>query len=181
MLTQERLKEALHYNKETGAFIRLIKRPNCGVGDSAGSITANGYLEIGVYGGSYTAHRLAFLYVDGYFPEGDVDHKNGNKTDNTWLNLRHVTRTCNSQNVAVSKLNSSGITGVGWSKCSNKWAARIVVGGKSWHLGVYASKLEAALARFTEEVWNEKWTCNYRGFLVAAIKKEWPDFNQGCV
>ena len=124
----------------------------------------------------YKAHRLAFLYMEGYFPEYDVDHKNGIRNDNRWLNLRHAMRRCNMQNQKINSRNKSGFPGVHWHKYNKKWVAQIKINQKLIFLGYYNSSLEAALARFTAEVWDDKWTCNYRSKLVQAIKKAWPKF-----
>jgi len=89
-LTQEELKQLLRYDPHTGWFIKTNV--------PLGSITKNGYLTICIKYKKYYLHRLAFLYMTGTFPPNDVDHKNGNRLDNSWCNLREATRSQNLQN-----------------------------------------------------------------------------------
>ena len=176
-LTQEELKKTLDYNPDTGVFTWLIPpNLNAGSGEVAGILCPYGYIHIYYKRKHYLAHRLAFFYMEGYFPEYDVDHKNGIKNDNRWSNLRHASRSCNLQNQKISSTNISGFPGVYWNKGTRKWAVDIGINKKHIHLGYYDSALEAALARFTAEVWDDGWTCNYRSELVRAIKKVWPEF-----
>ena len=116
-LTQKRLKELLHYDPETGIFTR-IKKVRGGLGENpneAGSIkTKHDYRIIGIDNKSYKASRLAFLYMEGYFPENIVDHKNRIKSDDRYKNLRQVTQQCNVKNCSIRKNNKSGVSGVFW-------------------------------------------------------------------
>ena len=176
-LTQKELKDILDYNPDTGVFRWKVSASSRAMaGYVAGALDHDGYVNIMYKYKLYKAHRLAFLYMGGYFPEYDVDHKNGIVNDNRWSNLRHASRSCNLQNQKISLNNKSGFPGVGWNKHSKKWWTRIHIKGKSICLGYYDSALEAALARFTAEVWGDGWTCNYRSELVRAIKKAWPEF-----
>jgi len=94
-LTQDYLKECLTYDPETGIFtwnrrsISHFKNSHgCNIWNSrwsnkeAGCLSGDGYLLIGIDYETYKAHRLAFLYMDGYIPENYVDHKDKNKQDN---------------------------------------------------------------------------------------------------
>jgi hypothetical protein len=177
-LTQKELKRQLHYNPDTGIFTRLVSNHGkVKIGDIAGCIcNTTGYVLIVINGEQYRAHRLAWLYIKGYFPEHDIDHKFGVRDDNRWSEINHVTRICNMQNTKLYNNNKSGFPGVCWHKLINKWASRITVNKKQVGLGYYNSPLEAALARFTFEVQCSKWKCNYRGRLVKAIKTAWPEF-----
>lgn len=102
MLTQERLKELLSYDADTGIFTWRITLPARGgsvrVGKSAGSLDSKGKRQIKIDRTIHFAHRLAFLYMQGVFPEGPVDHINRDHTDNRWCNLRAVTASQNSRN-----------------------------------------------------------------------------------
>jgi len=175
MLTQEKLKEILSYDPETGIFV-WIKR-----GKVAGSLNSKGYIHLRVDKKSYQVHRLAWLYTYGYFPEHDIDHLNGIRNDNRVENLREVSRACNLQNQKINSKNTSGFPGVCWHKQLKKWMARGMLQQKHVYLGYYHSPLEAALARFTWEVQCQHWTCNYRGELVKAIKEAWPEFGTNCL
>jgi hypothetical protein len=134
MITQERLKEVLDYNPETGDFV-WCELPRRGVksGSIAGSKHHNGwgnvYLRIRVDSKLYLAHRLAFLYMTGEMPDDgkEVDHIDGNGLNNSWENLRLVTRTGNSRNTKLQSNNKSGYSGVIWHKAREKW--RVKIGG----------------------------------------------------
>lgn len=179
MLTQERLKELFTYDPETGIFKRKVSVQGGGpAGTIAGHKPANWYNRIVVDGTQYNAHRLAFLFMEGYFPEYQVDHIDGDKSNNTWKNLRHVTPSCNSQNQKKYSNNTSGFPGVSVQKKTGKWLSQAFKDKKVISLGLSDSALEAALVRLTWEVSCESWKCNHRGELVKAIKNEWPEFNE---
>lgn len=181
ILTQEELKRQLHYNPDTGDFTWLISNANqVKIGDIAGgSNKTNDYSKIMVNNKKYPAHRLAWLYMKGYFPEYEVDHKNGIIRDNRWKNLRHVTSVCNAQNQKIRKTNTSGFPGISWDNQCKKWRGTITINGKQICLGRYKNIVEAALARFTIEMQCPNWTCNYRSELVKMIKSMWPEFKFG--
>jgi hypothetical protein len=174
LLSQQQLKKHLTYNPETGDFIWRLMARESGI---AGSIDANGYQSIGLLGKYHKAHRLAFLYMEGYFPEHDVDHKNGIRNDNRWINLRHATRSCNMQNQRIRPDNKSYFPGVRWYSSKSKWRTNITINRKQIHLGYYTDLLEAALTRLTAEVQCSSWTCNHQNNLVKRILIAWPDFN----
>lgn len=120
VLTAARLRELLHYNPSTGKFTRVItERAKRKVGRDA-----HGYLSIGVDYQRYLAHRLAFLYMTGKWPDGDVDHIDGDPSNNCWSNLRSVTRSQNNLNRhRLDARNKSGHTGVRWHEKMKKWQA----------------------------------------------------------
>lgn len=162
-MTQERLKEVLSYDPGTGVFVWLKTTSNrVSVGDYAGWISDSGYLITNVDGEKHRCHRLAFLYMEGYFPEHAVDHINGIRDDNRWCNLRHVTKSCNMQNAAIPKNNTSGYMGVDFRKSRGKWRSRITVNGRIYSLGLYHTALDAALARIAAEDCMPDWHCDER-------------------
>lgn len=147
MLTQERLKECLDYDPATGVFKLKIHRHGTtrSVGDVVGSMTCGGYLETCVDQHTLGLHRLAFLYMTGEIPLGHVDHKNRNKTDNRWENLRVVNHSQNQQNVIAPRKDSTcGFRGV--YRYGNKFRAKINVDGKQVHLGTFNNLQDAANA-----------------------------------
>jgi hypothetical protein len=112
-LTQKRLKELLNYDHETGLFVWQESRGRVKEGRVAGSAhKAYGYTEITLDRKSYPAHRLVWLYNHGVFPVEQVDHLDGNRTNNRLENLREVSHCVNGRNRTKSCNNSSGITGV---------------------------------------------------------------------
>ncbi len=148
ILTQARLKELLHYNSDTGVFTRKTTiQYNAEKGMVVGSICPGGYLQVSLQGVVYTLHRLAFLYCGGAFPEQQVDHKNHDRADNRWCNLRESTNKQNSRNMSLSVLNTSGYTGVHWTASLGKWIAYIKVDGIRRHLGCYVDIIDAVDAR----------------------------------
>lgn len=147
MLTQERLKELLDYDPETGVFVRKKNvRGGFSIGDIAGTINDNGYRIINIDGKRYRAHRLAWLYVYGVHPSAYLDHINRDRSDNRINNLREVNKQQNSWNHGGNIANTSGFTGVSWHKKSNKWRAAIRVNYVQRALGYFDTKEEAHAA-----------------------------------
>lgn len=143
MLTQAQVKEILHYEPTTGIFTWLKTR-NFLIGREAGTTSPEGYRLISIKKKAYPAHRLAYLYVNGIFPENLIDHKDGDTGNNRWLNLRDATPFQNQQNRKLSSKNSSGFMGV--SKSGNRWMSRISVGGTRLLLGCFGTPKEAGEA-----------------------------------
>lgn len=147
-LTQERVMHLLNYDPYTGVFTRRVRAANCvKVGDVAGSLDSYGYRQIKLDNRTYKAHRLAWLYVYGAWPNGQIDHINGDKLDNSLANLREVTHAENQQNSVVAQKNSSsGLRGISWDARVQKWKARITANGKLYFLGYFNSPSEAHIA-----------------------------------
>lgn len=146
-LTQQRLKELLHYDPATGLFTWRVKRNNKALaGQIAGNVGNHGYVQIYVDRANHLAHRLAWLYVNGVLPADKIDHRNGVRTDNRWANLRECDHAENMQNQGVRSRsdNKSGHIGVcGDSRRPGKWRATIKCGKKYHHLGTFDT-VEAA-------------------------------------
>jgi hypothetical protein len=151
-LTQKELKESVSYDPSTGIFTWLVNRNRVKKGDRVGWVHRSGYSVAQINGHQCMLSRLAFLYMEGYFPEHDVDHKDRNKLNNKWDNLRHVTRQCNCRNVGVGLRNTSGVVGIVWEKTRKKWRAYITVGYRRIWLGRYNKKHDAIKARWDAEV-----------------------------
>jgi hypothetical protein len=136
-LTQDRLRELLLYDAETGIFTRRIKTGRVLVGDVAGSLHQKGYREIKVDYKHYFAHRLAWFYVHGVWPKDQIDHINGVKDDNRICNLREATNAENNQNQRKASRNSrSGLLGVCTSN-NRKPRAMIRFNGKRLYIGTF--------------------------------------------
>lgn len=150
-LTQARLKELLDYNPNTGIFKWLIDIGTAKTGDIAGCIRPDGYLQIQIHGIPYLSHRLAWLYVYGYFPENEVDHKDRIKWHNWISNLREVSRQCNTRNCGNLKHNTSGVKGVSWHKANSMWRAHIKINRKQICIGYSKDFIEAVFARYAVE------------------------------
>lgn len=137
-LTAERLREALHYEPETGVFTwRTSPGNGLKAGAVAGSSNGNGYLQIRVDGVKHRSHRLAWLYMTGVWPASEIDHRNRVKSDNAFSNLRLSTRSLNLQNqTSALKNNSTGFLGVSQRR-KGVFVARIRLDGKSTFLGQF--------------------------------------------
>lgn len=153
-----KLREFLHYDRGTGIFTWLVsKRSAAGsgvvsAGERAGTMAPNGYIFIGIDGFRYAAHRLAWLYVNGAWPESEIDHEDRNPTNNAISNLRPATRKQNNANTGVSKNNRCGRKGVCFEKRRRKWRATINVDGKQRHLGLFSDIDDAAAAYRRAEI-----------------------------
>ena len=146
MLTQTRLKEVLDYNPETGIFTRRLKQSGVSQGKASGSLTSEGYMVTSIDTKLYKCHRLVWLYMTGSWPIGQIDHKNGNRSDNRFENLRDVAKQQNTENQrkAQRRNKSTGVLGT-W-KNGNGFAARISHGHTKIHLGTFATLEEASAA-----------------------------------
>ena len=150
-LTQKRLKELLHYNSATGVFIWKASGGGHCSGSEAGCLVSTGRVYITIDYQMLLRSRLAWLYMEGYFPENDVDHENRIRNDDRWSNLRHVSRQCNNRNVGLQKNNISGVCGVYFHKRTKKWCSKIAVNGKLFHIGYSMDFNEAVLYRLAAE------------------------------
>lgn len=160
-VSHELLLKRLNYNKDTGIFQWKEVNPKANSakhGEAIGRVNKEGYVVITLEGAKIVAHRLAWFYVTGRLPDGEVDHVNHDKRDNSWENLREVTRLNNSRNKSKHKNNSSGITGVYWVGRIRKWQASIGVYLESEtrsirkHLGYFKCIEEATAARRAAEI-----------------------------
>lgn len=153
IVSQERLKELLHYNPNTGEFTWNSGRQ--GVAEKslsvAGAITERGYRRICIDGKKIMAHRLAWSYITGEFPPFDIDHIDGNRLNNRIVNLRTVNRLDNSRNSSIGKRNKSGVVGLSWDKVNNRWKSAITDRGKTINLGRFIQKWDAICARKSAE------------------------------
>lgn len=149
-LTHGRLLERLHYDPTTGIFRwRTAPGGKAKAGDVAGYLN-DGYVKITLDGATYSAHRLAWAYVTGDWPEGEVDHWNGVRHDNCWTNLRDITHRANMENQRVArKTNKLGVLGVSKHHRSDRYRASINVGGKIHRLGWFDTP-EAAHATYVQ-------------------------------
>lgn len=165
-LTQKELQRVLHYDPSTGIFIwRANTSTRNLIGNQAGRISAtkhgHRYVNISIHTRSYGAHRLAWLYVHGYWPPHLIDHIDRDGTNNRIDNLRLATRSQNTVNTLSGKNSWSGLRGVGKNVGSaiNPYYAKINVSGKLLWLGVFSTAeaahkayLKAAIEHYGEFV-----------------------------
>ena len=150
MIDQATLKLFVSYDPETGRFTRL---KGTGKGAKAGVITlgaldkSNGYRKLCIAGKQQYAHRLAWLYMTGSWPEDQIDHINMDRSDNRFANLRQANNAQNNQRSKARADSKTGVLGVSWHKKANKYIAQIRHLGKQSYLGLYDSISDAAAAR----------------------------------
>jgi hypothetical protein len=146
-LTAERLRERVSYSPETGAFVWIIppvSNPGA-TGHDAGCLRKR-YRVICIDGVVYQAHRLAWLYVHGSFPQLEIDHINGDPADNKIGNLREVPHALNMQNRRrPHRNNSTGFMGVSFAK-GGGFKAAIGISGRTVFLGEFKTAEEAHAA-----------------------------------
>lgn len=150
LITAERLRYLLSYDPETGEFTWRHSSPRAAAGSVAGakrlSRTAY-YMDVKLDGRHYGMHRLAWLYVHGDWPKGEIDHIDGDGCNNRLVNLRDVSRHVNMQNQRRAKGSTkSGLLGVTRDAGGYGWSATIGVDGKKRHLGFFKCKQEAHAA-----------------------------------
>lgn len=153
-MTYEEAMSVLNYDPLTGVLTWKVSRPKVKAGATVGNImtTRDGkkYLQFMALGTMYLAHRVIFLLMTGAFPEGEVDHEDGDGLNNVWSNLRAVPRSVNARNHRRSKHNTSGCRGV--RKSGSKWEAYIYDNSSIVRLGRFQDIGEAIAARKQAEV-----------------------------
>ena len=137
---REAAQQALIYNPETGVFVwseSAWHKRNRGL--CAGSKKRNGYIEIQLQGKMLKAHRLAWMLVYGDLADDvEIDHLDGDRSNNRLLNLRAVSRNINQQNQRKArKDNRTGLLGV--SRNGSGWKAELRINGKKVNVGTYKS------------------------------------------
>jgi hypothetical protein len=112
LLTQKDLQNIIHYSPETGIFTWARPRKGIAVTDKVGTLKPSGYIVILVKAKLYRAHRLAWLYMTGNWPENEIDHINGDRSDNRFCNLREATKAQNNWNRKIRKDSKTGVKNV---------------------------------------------------------------------
>jgi hypothetical protein len=153
-------KKYFEYDKVAGQlFWRTSPNPaRIPKGQKAGSVrksrTSAGYrhAEVRFRGSAYPSHRIIWLLVHGKWPNGEIDHINGDSLDNRIENLRDVSRSENMRNRALHSKNKSGCFGVSFASNANRWVAKIRHQGKIISLGNHETIFDAACARKSAEL-----------------------------
>jgi hypothetical protein len=138
-VTAEDVKKAVSYDPETGAFTRNA------TGKISGSRNSKGYIDIHIVHAQYKAHRLAWLIMTGEWPSSQIDHINGDKSDNRWRNLREATNSQNNANQGLRRSNRTGFKGVSFAR-NGKPYAQIRANGQTRYLGSFDTAEEASAA-----------------------------------
>ncbi|MEH2542818.1 HNH endonuclease [Bradyrhizobium sp. AZCC 1699] len=135
MLTAEYLKQIVEYDPETGLFTRD--------GEIAGCLNADGYWRICIDGVDHLAHRLAVLFMTGQWPRFGVSHRNDDRADNRWSNLRSASPVQTARNRRAS--NKLGIKGVRMTP-RGAFRASIYVNKRHLNLGTFTTAEAASEA-----------------------------------
>lgn len=146
-LTQERLKQLLHYDAPSGVFRWRGSWGNCRQPWSvAGRKNDKGYVVIDIESRTFRAHRLAWFYTHGAWPKNQLDHRNGVRDDNKLSNLRDATNKENHENFTLSRVNTTGHRGVSWDKSRQAYTAKVTHHGKTINIGRFDTADEAGAA-----------------------------------
>jgi hypothetical protein len=142
LLNAYELRELLAYDPISGVLTwKKNMTPRARAGKEAGVIQCGKYRRIGINGKYYMAHRIAWVIVTGSWPEYQIDHKNGMKSDNRWTNLREATSAQNKHN--TEHRNNSGLIGASLHAGTGRYRAQIRTGGKRKFLGWFETAQEA--------------------------------------
>ena len=148
-LTHAEVTSMLRYEPDTGRLFWKVSRGGRLAGDPVGTVRPDGYLSVGMRDNKLLVHRLIWFLVTGVWPENDIDHVNGLRTDNRLVNLRAVSRAQNLQNLDANNLNNqtTGLVGASYDKGRRNFRSYIVVGRKQINLGRFSTG-EAAHAAY---------------------------------
>lgn len=156
LVTPAVVRQLLDYDPETGE-LRWKHRDGAGgwnarfAGAQAFAAVADGYNVGTLCRRTFFAHRVAFAHAHGVWPDGLIDHKNRDRSDNRISNLTVVDHHGNAKNKSAAKNNSSGITGVSWNAAKAAWEAYIAIDGRRVRLGFFDTLCAAGDARKAAE------------------------------
>ena len=150
MLDLTTARALFHYDPESGVVTRKVAvHYSAPCGAVVGSPNSQGYLQVTHRQRKYKVHRLIWLLQTGSWPDKstEIDHRDNDKVNNRWSNLRLVTPAQNMQNARKARANSlTGVLGVTHIKRTGRFAARIYHDGRLKHLGVFLTAEEAHAA-----------------------------------
>lgn len=155
MITLEALNRLFEFDLETGTVTYKVDRYKCKAGDIVGWVDENGYRRTKFRGQTYFLHKLIWYHVYGTYPS-ELDHRDGDPSNNSISNLRVATRTQNLGNANI-RTGVSGTRGVHMNSERSKWRSMIHYGGRAYFLGDYNTKEEAAAVyrKAAEELYGE--------------------------
>ena len=156
-LTQDQVKAIFDYNPKTGDLIWKIERYRKHPGDVAGCkhvTKEKNYkrVTVSINYKRYLASRVIWLWVNGYWPENEIDHKDGDGWNNSWGNLREATHEENGKNLSLKKNNKTGVAGISMARNGKDYRARIMVNRKEILLGYFKDFDLAVKARKAAEL-----------------------------
>ena len=144
----ELLRQLLRYDPDTGKLYWKERTSNrIKIGEEASTVNAYGYVVIGVLKHRLPAHRIAWAIYYNEWPTQEVDHINGDRSDNSIKNLRNVSSVQNKQNTKIYSTNTSGAHGVAYNKQNKNWRVRITVNKQIIEIGSFRNLDDAIAAR----------------------------------
>lgn len=147
MITQKELKQWLYYSPTVGTFEWIKRGRGVQVNCLAGRVCPkSGYINVRLQRKTYRAHVLAWLYMTGSWPEMELDHKDGDKTNNAFCNLRLATKSQNRWNAQNFRTSSSGVKGVTYMPKAKKWRAVVGINNEKVNIGLFKTMEEAEQA-----------------------------------
>lgn len=144
----------LRHDNETGKLYWL-PRNDCGMKgfnckfagkEAMTCVERKGYLNGKIFDRHIKAHRVVWALHFGEWPNGQIDHINGVKSDNRIENLRVVTNRTNCRNQSKPKSNTSGWIGVSFNKSNGRWCAKYKKNYKTIHVGYFNCPTSAGIA-----------------------------------
>lgn len=151
-LSHKHVKECFHYEPSSGKLTWKISKARCvKIGQEAGWMRSDGYRQVEVDGTKFLVHRLIYFFIEGKFPPKEIDHIDGNKSNNRWNNIRACSRSENMSNAGPRRNNKLGIRGVYYDPKRRRYITRIRKGCTKKYIGSFKTKEEAARAYQEEQ------------------------------
>jgi hypothetical protein len=145
-LNHSRLLELVLYDPKTGYFTAKVGRQGARRNRPLGHVESTGYRRVCIDGMRFLAHRLAWFYMKGDWPVSEIDHKDLDKDNNKWSNLREATTSLNHANTRQPRGYNAPLKGAHWNKHRKYWVSRIFVHRKGYYLGAFKTAEEAHAA-----------------------------------
>ena len=140
------INESLRYCADSGKVFWVKSSGPCArIGFEAGYLNPDGYRRVTFNGRMFMTHRVVWLLIHNEWPDGEIDHIDGNRANNRIENLRVVTQSQNLRNKKSKKGSTSGNNGVHFDARCKKWRVQIRMNGTVHHLGLFESKESAVL------------------------------------
>jgi len=136
-ITRDMIEQAYTYDPKTGAFTRNFSEGGEKAGAQAGCVNTQGYISLGYRKKHLLAHRVAYLFMEGKWPEKEVDHIDGDRKNNKWANLREATGSENGFNTRLRKDNKTGVKGIRIYNNGTQYVSYIRAHHKTHYIGCY--------------------------------------------